>query len=139
MDGLELGVCERGLRHGGQGVIVAERTEIVEESGDEFWGWRNEIGGARVVVASSYPVLLRADPPGMISQSGPAEQSGVESEEMIDSDGNPGSDGADCGRHRIDVGQDLTRGHVGRWLPELLRNFGSEEAPGTDLQSLDAR
>ncbi len=42
MDGLELSVCERSLRYGGQRVIVAEPAQILHEAGDKFWRRRNE-------------------------------------------------------------------------------------------------
>lgn len=61
VDGLELGVGQRGPRNGRQRVVVSEGDEIVEQRGDHLRWERDDDGGAWVVVTTTDPVLLRAD------------------------------------------------------------------------------
>ena len=59
MDRLELRMRHCRLRNGRQRVVVAEAEKVLEQVRDAFRRGRDECCRAGVVVATSYPVLLR--------------------------------------------------------------------------------
>jgi hypothetical protein len=137
VDGLELSVCDCRLGHGWRRVGVTERTQVFEEIANELGRWRHERRRAGVVAAAADPVLLRPDHARVRVQPGAGQQPPVEPQQVLHRDRIAGTDAQDRRRHRVDVGEHLGGGDVGRRLTQFDRRLGPQQSPRAHFQALD--
>src|ERR1700728_4269518 len=103
VDGLKLGMSYRCLRDGRKIVSAAERTEVVNQTLDEFVGWWNECCRARVVGATTNPVLLVSELAAVFFLPGSNKKTAMHFEEHVGRDGIAITDAFDGEDHGIDV------------------------------------
>ena len=138
MDGFELRVRERCLCDGGEGIRVAERAQIVDETGHKLRWRRHEGRRAGVVLAAADPVLPVPELARVRRVPRAGHEAIMEVEHGLRRDRIPWSDLADRGVHGVDVAQNLGGGQVDRSFAELPRCLGPQQLARADLEALDA-
>ncbi len=78
VDGFELCMCDGCLRDRRQRVFIGERDEVGDQFLDLFMWRRDERSGARVVVASTNPVLNLAKVSSVFGDASSCKQSLVD-------------------------------------------------------------
>ena len=66
------------------------------------------------------------------------QQATMDLEEQVDRDDVAFADAPDRVEHGVDVAEHVGRGHVASRFAQLALSVGVEQAPGADLESLDA-
>ncbi len=114
VDGLELGVRDRGLRDGGQVVEVHERDEVVEQARHAIRRWRDERRVAWARASAADPVLLRPHDSGESGFGRALEQRPVDVEHVVESESAARGADLDGALHGADVAEHRACGRVGR-------------------------
>jgi hypothetical protein len=139
MDCFELGVSDRRLGDGRQEVVAAKCAEVAHKVGNGLGRGRDKGCRARVVRATTDPILLIPKPSSVLFEPGSGEQPAVDVEEQVQRDRIALADRVNPEDHGVDVAEDLRRADIGRWFIQRPDDLSVEQPPRADLQTLDAR
>jgi hypothetical protein len=136
MDCFELGMCNRCLGYSRKIVGATKGAQVFYQVIDKFGRRGHKRRGARVIAASSNPVLFAANLPSRLLRAGSSEESPVHFQQQSFGDGIALSHALDSEDHCVYVVQHFGGSDVSRFLMQTSDNLGVEESPGADLQAL---